>query len=230
MGFWDQVNPFAKNPGGPRGAFREMVGIGGSDFNARESALNRDFQADMSNTAHQREMADMRRSGINPMLSVMGGSGASSPSGGQASAAASTNLGDLAAQGIQSALAVKQNKLENNLLKTQEDKAKAEKKGIDISNHVGEKNNQILDATFKSMKNTAVKGAQYDNEQSDYDLNSSGIDAIFKRFNPFGIFGNGSAKRQSQIPPPKTFQMDNGVKINRKGEIIKGTKQMPRRR
>lgn len=54
------------------------------DSNTANSALAQrkmDFQRDMSNTSHQREIQDLKASGLNPILSGMGGGGSSTPQG-----------------------------------------------------------------------------------------------------------------------------------------------------
>lgn len=69
-----------------------------NEANAAQSAAQMDFQERMSNTAHQREVADLKAAGLNPMLSAKLG-GSSTPPG------ASAVMQNSNAAGINSALA-----------------------------------------------------------------------------------------------------------------------------
>lgn len=104
-------------------------------FNAAEAEKNRAFQERMANSSYQRAVADMRLSGINPMLAYSQG-GASAPGGSSASGPAASPQRDEISPAVSSALAatrlkqdlalmdeqIRKTRNENTLLYTQQRK------------------------------------------------------------------------------------------------------------
>lgn len=78
-----QQAPPNERPGGWLRGLGEVLGIAGpiigTAIGIREAQKQRDFQERMSNTAHQREVEDMRKAGLNPL--VREGGGSSTPPG-----------------------------------------------------------------------------------------------------------------------------------------------------
>ena len=115
-------------------------------FEADQAQLNRSFQERMSSTAHQREVADLRKAGLNPILSV-NRSGASTPAG---SMAKGTQM-DLANSAKTGALLSSQVKL----AEAQAKKTNAEAERADVMTPVFEALGDVIEKLTGEATNSA---------------------------------------------------------------------------
>jgi hypothetical protein len=86
----EKARQFADLQGGISRDFNSREAEIARVYNAMEAGKSRDWTQQMSNTAYQRAMADMKAAGLNPILAYSQG-GASSPGGASASAGAASS-------------------------------------------------------------------------------------------------------------------------------------------
>lgn len=123
-----------------------MLSNQGSASAARE---NRAFQAEMSNSAHQREINDLRAAGLNPMLSALG-AGASTPTG--ATAEYQDPVAPGISKGFESAMALKQMKMQQNFQDNQISNLASDTKNKDASASYTKAQTDLVSTQKKSLQ------------------------------------------------------------------------------
>lgn len=108
-----------------------------NQFNAQEAQKNRDFQKEMSSTAHQREVKDLLNAGLNPVLSANGGAGATTPTG----SAAQGTKGDVDSSAVHALAAVAGSSMQANaMLANAQLQAQVAREQMGVSKYIAELN------------------------------------------------------------------------------------------
>lgn len=121
-----------------------------------------EFQAKMSNTAHVREVRDLKKAGLNPILS-MGGSGASTPSG--ASATMQNPMEGIAATALEMTsqiAAMKKQNAEIDLMSEQKKNVQADTNKKDVETQVMRKGipeSEMKQTIWNKVKDIFKSGA-----------------------------------------------------------------------
>lgn len=191
-----------------------------NEANSAMSIQQMEFQRDMSNTAHQREVADLSKAGLNPILSGTGGHGSSTPGGAMA------RMEDAMTPAISTALQARRQRSELKLMEQERRVKNQEETNMrEVGTNLREdffnkqRTGKILDADLETVRTNnktlnenlklllkkmpglldaaGLDSSAAGNLKRRTDMFSQGVGNILNNFNP--LRGH-SAKRQNLSP------------------------------
>jgi len=123
-----------------------LGGMMKNDSSAKQAQIDREWQRENAQNAHQYEVSDLRAAGLNPILSATGGSGARASGG-----AGIADQTDAISPAVSSAIAARRNSQEMDNMKALEDLSKQQTK-----TSVEEQYNKLADTELKKFQSAQV--------------------------------------------------------------------------
>lgn len=201
-----------------------LVGaISQNQANAKQAQAQMDFQERMSGTAHQREVADLKAAGLNPILSV--NNGASTPGGAQAHMENSLEAGvTSAADAIRLRKEIGQADSQIDLQKAQKSAAEAAANNANTSARNTAVNTAVTEARMPAIiaqSKLDAKQAEIDNKAIYYDnlqrRFKGGLDTINSAENALSGRGNSISDFVGTGPDGTFYHKTTGEVLRRKG-------------
>jgi 3D (Asp-Asp-Asp) domain-containing protein len=199
------------------GGMQSQSGANSANSMSNKMALRQMmFQRDMSSTAHRREVNDLRKAGLNPILSGTGGAGASSPSG------ATSTFENAKGAGVSSALDALAKTTQAILTKTQTDNIKAQTENTQAKTLTEQQNPENVRASTGLIREQATTAQQTQrNIAADTRLKEIGSQVSVSEINKNNAFTN-LLQKQGVTQDIQSKLL--GVNVEQATQILQGQK------